>query len=72
MKDIEVSREFRLKRSNISEKLLIFLRLYLMNYYKGEDLYKLFVTFPASVHYELFVFNYYRDIVISLYSRYPL
>lgn len=43
-----------------------------MNYYKGEDLYKLFVTFPASVDYELFVFNYYRDIVEALYERYPL
>lgn len=50
---------------------MIFLRLYLMNYYKGADLYKLFVTFPASVDYELFVFSYYRDIIASLYERYP-
>jgi hypothetical protein len=50
---------------------LFFLRLYLMNYYKGEDLYKLFVTFPSSCEFELFVFSYYRDIVESLYERYP-
>jgi hypothetical protein len=29
------------------------------------------VTFPASVDFELFVFNYYRDIVLALYERYP-
>ena len=49
--ETEVSREFRLKRSNICEKLLIFLRLFLMNYYKGEELYKLFVTVPASADF---------------------
>lgn len=43
-----------------------------MNYYKGDDLYKLFVTFPSSYEFEIFVFLYYRDIVESLYERYPL
>lgn len=61
-----------MKRSNISENLIIFLRLYLMNYYKGQDLYKLFVTFPASMDFELFVFEYYKDIIESIYERYPL
>jgi hypothetical protein len=71
VKESEISREFRFKRSNINEDLLIFLRLYLMNYYKGQDLYKLFVTFPASADFELFVFRYYRDIILALYERYP-
>jgi hypothetical protein len=66
-----VSREFRLKRGDICQKLIIFLRLFLMNYYQGEDLYKLFVTFPASTDYELFVFTYYKDIIAALYDRYP-
>ena len=52
-------------------RLIVFLRLWLMNYYKGDDLYKLFVTFPASIHYELFVLQYYLDIIKSLYDRYP-
>jgi hypothetical protein len=47
--------------------MLIFLRLFLMNYYTGDDLYKLFVTFPASVDFEIFVWQYYRDIVLALY-----
>jgi len=35
----------------MNERLIVFLRLFLMNYYKGEDLYKLFVTFPASASF---------------------
>ncbi|CAM6000925.1 unnamed protein product [Sphagnum balticum] len=72
VKDTEVSREFRFKRSNICWRLLTFLRLYLMNFYREKDLYKLFVTFPASLSYEIFVFNYYREIILALYERYPL
>lgn len=71
VKDTEVSREFRLKRTNLCGRLIIFLRLFLMNYYQGSDLYKLFVTFPASVDFELMVFEYFRDIVVALYDRYP-
>ena len=44
----------------------------MMNYYKGEDLYKLFVTFPSSNEFELFVFKYYKEIIEALYERYPL
>lgn len=43
----------------------------MMNYYKGDDLYKLFVTIPASVDFECLVLGYYRDIVLALYERYP-
>ena len=48
------------------------MRLYLLNYYKGEDLYKILVTFPASIEFELQVFAYYREIVEALYERYPM
>jgi hypothetical protein len=47
------------------------LRLFLLHYYKGEDLYKLFVTFPASVDFEIYVLSYYKEIVEALYERYP-
>jgi hypothetical protein len=42
-----------------------------MNYYNGDDLCKLFLTFPASPSFERFVLHYYRDIVLALYERYP-
>ena len=43
-----------------------------MHYYKGEDLYKLFVTFPASIDFEIFVLKYYKEVVEALYDRYPI
>ena len=43
-----------------------------MHYYKGEDLYKLFVTFPASIDFEIFVLRYYKEVVEALYDRYPI
>lgn len=51
VKPEEVSKEFRLKRSSLPRKLLMFLRLYLLNFYPGEDSYKLFVTFPSSLNF---------------------
>jgi len=51
--------------------LILFLRLWLMSYYKGADLYKLLVTVPASIDYELFVLGYYLEIIEALYNRYP-
>ena len=42
-----------------------------MGYYRGADLYKIFVTFPGSLNYELFVFRYYLEIITALFARYP-
>ena len=71
VRETEVSREFRMKRNNLAMKLVTFLRLYLMGYYRGADLYKIFVTFPGSLNYELFVFRYYLEIITALFARYP-
>lgn len=65
----EVSKEFRLKRSRLCEGLLIFLRLFLMNQYKGADIGKLFATLPASIEFEIFMLSFMELLVLELKKR---
>ena len=60
VKGNEVSKEFRLKLNKTCMKLLTFLRLYLLDYYKGTDLYKICVTLPSSIDFEQLVLKYYK------------
>ena len=50
----------------------MYVRLFLLNYYRKGDLYKIFVTVPSSLEFEEQTFQYLEDIVQSLYDRYPL
>ena len=47
----DMSKEFRIKRSGICLKLIIFLRLFLLDYYHGKDLSKIMVTIPSSLEF---------------------
>lgn len=50
---------------------MIFLRLFLMNQYKGGDLGKLFTTIPSSFEFEIFVLSFIERLLIELSKRYP-
>lgn len=42
-----------------------------MNQYKGADIKKLFVIFPASFEFEIFVLSFMEKLVSEVAKRYP-
>lgn len=50
----------------------MFLRVFLMHQYKGEDQSKLMGTIPSSVEFELFLFEYMMKLLNALKKRYPI
>jgi hypothetical protein len=45
----ELTREFRLKKNKICSDLIVYLRIYLIQFYQGNDIGSLKVTIPVSL-----------------------
>ena len=54
----QITKEFRLKKHELNQDLLMYLRLYLMVYYSGKEANEVLITIPVSIAYEIFVLQF--------------
>ena len=66
----DLTREFRVKSSKLSEDVLAYIRAHLLSNYKGNDIHKILVTIPTCVTYEEIVLNYAISIFIEVKNQY--
>jgi hypothetical protein len=52
-------------------KFIVFLRLFMVNYYTGVDNCKILCTMPSSLEFEVAVLSYLKDIIGCVYGWYP-
>ena len=62
--------EFRVKSSKLSEDVLAYIRADLLLNYKGNDLHKILVTIPTSLTYEEIVLDYAISLFIEVKNQY--
>eukprot|EP01016_Furgasonia_blochmanni_P040919 TRINITY_DN5260_c0_g4_i1.p1 TRINITY_DN5260_c0_g4~~TRINITY_DN5260_c0_g4_i1.p1 ORF type:complete len:622 (+),score=164.67 TRINITY_DN5260_c0_g4_i1:644-2509(+) len=65
-----LTKEFRIKRSGLTEDLLAYARVHCLMNYKESDLDRLMITAPCSVKFELIVIEFTMKIIEELLSRY--
>ncbi len=73
-----ITNEFRLKSKKLSlgninllkkKELIVYLRLFLMVFYKGKENKNLLITIPFSLDYELFVLQFYVGLLDYLINE---
>ena len=65
-----ITKEFRIKKSRICIELIIYLRIYLQQHYKGTDVSQILSTVPVSFAYEEFVLQFALDLLVYLRAQF--
>ncbi|CAD8069199.1 unnamed protein product [Paramecium primaurelia] len=66
----QLSKEIKLKGSKLQEDLIIYVRLFLMAYYIGQDANSILLTIPVSIDFEIQVFDFTLKLLSYLAQKF--
>ena len=58
-----MTRKFKLKATALNEDLLIYIRIKLIKFYKGDDICDILITYPSNLGFEVEVIKSYLDLI---------